>query len=510
MRGISKSFLGKLANDSIDFDVRPGEVHALLGENGAGKSTLMNVLCGLYHPDRGEIRINGTPHSFSHPKDAINAGIGMVHQHFMLVPVQTVWENLILGQESHPFLLRPHRIIRTIESLSRQYGLHVDPEAKIWQLSLGEQQRVAILKMLYRNAETLILDEPTAVLTPQETERLFATIQTMRSEEHGVIFITHKLDEVMRTADRVTILRGGRRVTTVDTGDTCQEELAELMVGKKVVPVVNRTSLPAGRSLLRAERITAWNDKDFPAVKELSLELKGNEILGIAGIDGNGQRELCEALAGLRPLRSGAVRFEGKDMTGRPARDFIDAGISYIPADRKGTGLIATMNLRENSVLRDYWNPPFARGIFINWEAVAGHTGSLVERYSVSAPSLDVPVRMLSGGNLQKLMLGRELTGTPRAIIAMQPTWGLDVGATTFVRETLLQQRERGAGILLISENLEELLALSDRLAVIHAGRIMGTVTDTSAVTEQQLGRMMAGTPISELNMERDVRDHAH
>lgn len=498
--------MGNKANDGINFDVRPGEVHALLGENGAGKSTLMNVLCGLYRPDMGEIQIEGNPHHFSNPKDAISAGVGMVHQHFMLVPVQSVWENMILGQDTQPFILNRGKIIQDIRTLCKQYGLELDPQAKIWQLSIGEQQRVAILKMLYRNAKILVLDEPTAVLTPQEAKQLFGTIRKLTADGHGVIFISHKLDEVMSIADRVTVLRKGKLIATFDVDDTSEEELAEMMVGEKIVPVLNRTLIPRGEIVLRAEKLNVLNDKDLLAVRDLSLELHTSEILGIAGVDGNGQRELCEALVGLRNPISGAIILDGMGMAGHSPRQFIDSGIAYIPADRRGVGLIGNMNLRENYVLRKYWQPPYAKGLFINWEVVAGHTGRLVEKYDVATPSLGVPVRMLSGGNLQKLMLGRELTGTPKVVIAMQPTWGLDVGATAFVREKLLQQRERGAGVLLISEDLEELLALSDRLAVIHKGEFMGILDDPGQVSEEKLGRMMAGTKLDLIEEENHVQ----
>ncbi len=505
LSGITKTFVGNLANDSVDFDLQRGEVHALLGENGAGKSTLMNILCGLYRPDTGEITVEGEMQSFSNPRDAIEAGIGMVHQHFMLVPVQSVWENMILGQESQPFMLRRRRIVKSIRHICDQYGLDLEPEARVWQLSIGEQQRVAILKMLYRHAKILILDEPTAVLTPQEAERLFETVRKMKAEGHGVIFISHKLDEVMAIADRVTVLRKGKKVTTLETRDTTEEELAELMVGEKIVPVLNRTLLEPGRPVLEAQGIGVTSDKDLPAVRELSLELRANEILGVAGVDGNGQKELCEALTGLRPITMGSVAVDGRDLTGRSPREYLDAGVAYIPADRRGMGLIGNMNLRENYALRKYWQKPYEKGLFINWEVVAGHTGRLVEKYDVATPSLGIPVRMLSGGNLQKLMLGRELTGTPHVVIAMQPTWGLDVGATAFVREKLLEQRERGAGVLLISEDLEELLALSDRLAVIHKGRFMGLLDDPGSVTEELLGRMMAGARLEEIEPSGEI-----
>ncbi len=497
LRGITKTFLGVAANDSVDFDVRAGEVHALLGENGAGKSTLMNVLCGLYRPDEGRIFLSGEEVHFRTPRDAIAAGIDMVHQHFMLIPVQTVWENMILGQEDFGFILSKSAICRRIDELAGQYGLHVDPEAPVWQLSIGEQQRVAILRMLFREARVLVLDEPTAVLTPQEARQLFSTLRRMREEGHGVIFISHKLDEVAEISDRVTILRKGRKVGTVKTSGVGPEELAEMMIGSRVVPAVNKRAGGAGEAVFQARNISVLNDKDLQALHGLSLELRRGEILGLAGVDGNGQTELCEALVGLRPLVEGSLAFDGREMTGAPVRDFLSRDVRYIPADRRGTGLVPTMNLRENYALRHYWRDAFRKGPFMNWEAIAGQTGRIVERFDVVTPSLGVPVRMLSGGNLQKLMLARELDGDPRVVIAMQPTWGLDVGATAFVRERLLDVREKGAAILLVSEDLEELLALSDRLAVIHKGRIMGLLDDPRLATEEMLGLMMAGKPLA-------------
>ena len=497
MRGISKAFATVRANAGIDFDVRPGEVHTLLGENGAGKSTLMNILNGLYIPDSGTIRVKGENRRFSSPRDAIAAGIGMVHQHFMLVQVLTVWENMIMGLPGLEAILPKKTVIKRIQDISTRYGLGVEPEARVWQLSVGEQQRVEILKMLYRRAEILVLDEPTSVLTPQEVHHLFNTIRQMTAEGHGVVFISHKLDEVMEISDRITILRKGEVVETLSGRNVSKEELAEKMVGRKVVFAVDKTVLNLGETVLETDGVCALNDRGLPAVRNLSLSIREGEILGIAGIAGNGQRELCEALSGLRPIQFGRVILMGVDMTGAHPMEFFKAGVGYIPADRKGTGLVGSMNLRENFNLKNFWRKPYSRGIFLSWENVAGETGRIVERFGVATPGLGVPVRNLSGGNQQRLMLGRELSGTPRLIVAMQPTWGLDVGATEFVRDQLLRQRERGAAILLVSEDLEEVMALSDRLAVIHKGEIMGVVDDPRGVTEEELGLMMAGIPMS-------------
>lgn len=495
MEGIVKSFFGVKANDNIYFDVRGGEIHTLLGENGAGKSTLMNVLCGLYTPESGKIRIEGREQVFRNPRDAISAGVGMLHQHFMLIPSQTVWENVALGNRDLPQILPKDEIIGRVRMLSQTYGLNVDPRSPVWQLSIGEQQRAAILKMLYRQARILILDEPTAVLTPQEARHLFSTIRRMASEGHGIVFISHKLDEVMEISDRVTVLRKGCNVGTVPVKEATKEKLAEMMVGRRINFQINKTVQNPGEAVMEVENLKVRDDRGALKVKDLSLFLRKREILGLAGVSGNGQQELCEALSGLRKPDSGAVKVDGKDLAGKDPKTFLKHRVTYIPADRKGTGLVPTMNIRENIALRKYWKEEYTRyGAFIHWENIAGHTGRLVERFKVANPGLGYPVRLLSGGNMQKLMLARELSDNPRVIIAMQPTWGLDVGATLFVRETLLAQRDRGAAILLVSDDLEEVFAVSDRIAVIYGGRIMGIVDDVDSVTEEELGLLMAGT----------------
>jgi simple sugar transport system ATP-binding protein len=495
MEGIVKSFFGIKANDNIHFDVRRGEIHTLLGENGAGKSTLMNVLCGLYTPESGTIRIDGREQEFKSPRDAIAAGIGMLHQHFMLIPSRTVWENVALGNRDLPQILPKDEIIGRIRKLSQTYGLNVDPRAQVWQLSIGEQQRAAIVKMLYRQAHILILDEPTAVVTPQEARHLFSIIRKMASEGHGIIFISHKLDEVMEISDRVTVLRKGCNAGTVSVKDATKEKLAEMMVGRRVTFQINKTVQNPGEAVVEVEKLNVRDDRDTLKVKDFSMILRKREILGLAGVSGNGQQELCEALSGLRKPDSGTVKVDGKDLAGRDPKTFLKHRVTYIPADRKGTGLVPNMNIRENIALRKYWKEEYTRyGAFIHWENIAGHTGRLVERFKVANPGLGYPVRLLSGGNMQKLMLARELSDNPRAIIAMQPTWGLDVGATLYVREILLAQRDRGAAILLVSDDLEEIFAVSDRVAVIYGGRIMGIVDDVDAITEEELGLMMAGT----------------
>lgn len=495
MTGIEKSFVGVKANENIDFDLRPGEVHTLLGENGAGKSTLMNILSGLYTAERGSIEIKGVKRTFRSPRDAIDAGIGMVHQHFMLVPTQTVWENIALGLNGLPFVMKKKEIISKVEAIQDRYDIHVDPTTPVWQLSIGEQQRVAILKMLYRKAEILILDEPTAVLTPQEARALFLTIRQMLTEGHGIVFISHKLDEVIDISHRITILRKGRKVATIPVENATKESLAEMMVGRKVVFQIGRTFQNPGRVVLETRELKVRSERGQLKVNGFSIDIREREILGLAGVSGNGQEELCDCLAGLRKPEGGRIFLDGASVGGEAAREFQKRGVSYIPADRIGTGLVTGMNIRENIALRKYWRRDFTRfRIFVHWENIAGRTGQLVERYKVVNPGLGYPARMLSGGNLQKLMLARELSDDPAVVIAVQPTWGLDISATQFVRETLLEQRDRGAAVLLVSDDLEEILSMSDRIAVIHNGKLMGMVEDPDRVTEEEMGLMMAGS----------------
>lgn len=496
MEGITKRFAGVTANRNVDFDLRPGEVHALLGENGAGKSTLMNILYGLYRPDEGRIVLSGREVAFSSPRDARAAGIGMVHQHFMLIPSQTVWENMVLGHEDLPAILPKQDIKKRILEISARYGLKVDPDSKVWQLSIGEQQRVAILQMLFRSARVLILDEPTAVLTPQEARQLFDTIGQMTAEGHGVIFISHKLDEVMTFSQRVTVLRRGQLVNTVAVGDTTKEHLAEMMVGERLIFRIERPALEPGRTILECSDLRVLSDRGFPALRNVSLSVRGREIVGVAGVAGNGQQELCEVLSGLRKATRGRVIVDGEDLTNASPRTFIRKKVHYIPADRKGTGLVPNMDVKENSILKRYGISPVSKGAFIDWREVFSFAKGLVSRFNVSTPSVETPVRNLSGGNLQKLMLGRELSDSPKAVLAMHPTWGLDVAATKFVREQLLAQREQGTAVLLVSEDLDELLSMSDRLAVLCKGEIMGILDSPGVAQVETVGLMMAGTPL--------------
>jgi simple sugar transport system ATP-binding protein len=493
MRGVTKRFSGVTANDDVSFSVEAGEVHALLGENGAGKSTLMNILYGLYRPDKGHIFVEGAERSFLSPRDAIASGIGMVHQHFMLVRTHTVWENMILGVKETPFILPRKKIQDRIARISEQYGLQIDPTASVWQLSTGEQQRAALLQMLYRNARVLILDEPTAVLTPQESAGLFQTIRRMTREGHGVVFISHKLKEVMSEANRVTVLRGGKNAGTVAVARTTEETLAEMMVGRKKPLDLERKPMTCGKSVLEADDIHVLGDRGIEAVSGLSFNLRSREILGVAGVAGNGQKELCEAVCGLRPLTSGRIIVSGKRMDGAHPRRFIEERVHYIPSDRKGTGMASGMDIVGNSILKKYWSKPIARGAFIDWSRSADYADGIVEKFGVFVSSLSTPVRNLSGGNLQKLLMGRELSDSPKAVIVMHPTWGLDVSATRYVRNQLLERRGSGSAILLISEDLDELLALSDRLAVIFRGKFMGVLDDPRSLPIEEIGLMMAG-----------------
>ena len=492
MRGITKRFPGVLANDHVDLEVYPGEVMALLGENGAGKSTLMNILSGLYRPDEGQIFIHGRPVHFHSPRDAIEHGIGMVHQHFMLVETLTVAENVILGHRSVGWVPRLDRVRREIEELSEQYGLRVDPEAYIWQLSVGEQQRVEILKLLYRGADVLILDEPTAVLTPQESAELSATLRRMADEGKTVIFITHKLDEVMEFADRVTVLRAGKVVATLPTAEATKEELARLMVGREVLFRLEKRTCQPGEVALSVENLQALNDKGLPALRGVSFEICEGQILGIAGVAGNGQRELAEVITGLRPATGGRVRVYGRDITNCSPREAIEAGVSHVPGDRVGMGLVPNLPVADNLAMKAYRRPPLARGPMLDLRAMQRFARRLIEAFRIATPSPETPAKLLSGGNQQRVVLAREITAGRGVLIAVHPTRGLDVGATESVRRTLLEQRDRGAAILLISEDLEELLELADLIAVLFEGRIMGILPADEADVET-LGLMMAG-----------------
>ncbi len=492
MRDIVKRFPGVLASDRVSLDVRAGEVHALLGENGAGKSTLMRQLYGLYQPDEGQILIDGKACVFHSPADAIRAGIGMIHQHFMLVPTLTVAQNTALGlRSSREPLLDLDRVADRVQELAEAYGLRVDPRAYVWQLSVGEQQRVEIMKALYRGAGLIILDEPTAVLTPQEVHDLFATLRRMVGEGHALLFISHKLHEVMDISDRVTVLRDGRAIGTCQTSEVTRNELVKMMVGRELKEPEPRAKKP-GPSLLSVEGLKAMGDRGSEALHGVHLEIHAGEILGLAGVSGNGQRELAECLAGMRKPTAGAVKVRQQDITQFSLNQRIAAGLAYIPEERMRDGAIREFSVEENLFLHDHAAPQFSHGVFLDFSGMRAHATDLVRDYAVKTPGLDTPLKNLSGGNIQKLILARELSRQPEVLIAAQPTRGVDIGATEYIHQRLLAQREAGTAILLISEDLDEILALSDRIAVMYEGSIMGVVPRQSAEAEK-IGLLMAG-----------------
>jgi simple sugar transport system ATP-binding protein len=493
MRHITKRYPGVLANDRITLAVQSGEVHALLGENGAGKTTLMHILYGLVQPDAGDIVLRGQPVRLRSPRHAMGLGIGLVPQQAQLVRRHTVAENLALGLPGLPWLLPQRRIERQLGEMTARYGLTLDPQAAVWQLSAGEQQRVEIVKALLRQADIFILDEPTSVLTPQESEALFAVLARMKAAGHAVILITHKLREVMDIADRVTVLRQGRVVATLPRSAVDQQSLARLMVGRDVVLERPPRDSRTGEALLTVAHLQVQNDRGRNALQDVSFTLHGGEILGVAGVAGNGQRELIEALTGLRRPASGRVFLRRQEVTGYPVRALRAAGLAHIPEDRQRLGLVPAMSAADNLILRQYGHPPLACGVFLRPRRIARFARAAIAAYGMAIPAPATPARLLSGGTLQRLILARELAGEPAVIIAAHPTHGLDVGASAQTHHLLLQQRQRGAGILLVSEDLEELLLLADRILVLCAGAVMGTVSAAEARREQ-LGLLMAGT----------------
>jgi simple sugar transport system ATP-binding protein len=493
MCGITKRFPGVLANNKCDFDVHTGEVHALLGENGAGKSTLMKVLYGMYHPDEGEIRLNGKPITIASPLDSINYGIGMIHQHFMLVQTLTVAENVALGlPSSRGALTDLDRVSKRILELAEIYNLKIDSFAYIWQLSVGQQQRVEIIKALYRGAALLILDEPTAVLTPQEVDELFTIMRQMTRDGHALIFISHKLHEVVEISNRVTVLRDGHRIGTRPTSEVTKQDLANWMVGREVGFAPDRGETNLGEVRLQLDGVQCGSDRGTPGLRGVSLEVRAGEILGIAGVSGNGQRELAETITGLRKITGGHVYLEDKDITNLPPGEITERMLSYIPEERMRDGMIKDFSIAENMILREHHKPPYSRYGFLNLRGIAAHADQLIAKFHVKTPSRDTFAKNLSGGNIQKVVLAREISRNPRAIIAAQPTRGLDIGATEYVREQLLVERRKGAAVMLISEDLDEILALSDRIAVIYEGQVMDIVPRENA-TPQMLGLLMAG-----------------
>jgi general nucleoside transport system ATP-binding protein len=513
MCGIIKRFPGVLANDCMNFDVHHGEIHALLGENGAGKSTLMNVLAGLYQPEAGLIKVNGTEVKFSSPRDAIKAGIGMVHQHFMLVPTQTVTENIQLGLEKPRFFMNLREFDREVAELSERFGLKVDPRAKIWQLSVGEQQRVEILKMLYRGTDLLIMDEPTAVLAPQEITDLFKTLRAMVTEGKSIIFISHKLNEVMAIADRITVLRKGRVTAAgLDAKKTTPQELARQMVGREVIFHLDKKPKKPGETVLHVKDVHAENDKGLHALNGVSMDVCAGEIVGLAGVAGNGQRELAQVITGLRKCTGGEISLKGEKLTNQSALFGILRGLAHVPEDRTHVGTAPNLSVTDNVIMKQYRHVPIAQHGMISMPTATKFANQLRTDYDIIVPNVETPVRLLSGGNLQRVILAREISSQPSLLVAVQPTRGLDVGAIEGVHRLLLAQREAGAAILLISEELEELLSLSDRVFVIYEGQIMGEikigVDEPPEGQIETIGLMMTGTPLDQIHTgeaERNV-----
>ena len=502
VQNLTKRFPGVLANDRVNFELYPQEIHALLGENGAGKSTLMNVIFGLYHPDEGEIFINGQPVRFQNPNDALSHGIGMVHQHFMLVPVMTVTENLMLGHElvRGPRLGKLSRldrkaVARQIRELGERYGLQVNPDAYVSDLSVGEAQRVEILKALYRGAEILILDEPTAVLTPQETDDLFAVIRLLVEQGKSVIFITHKLQEVLAVADRITVLRDGRNVGTCLPSETSREDLAARMVGREVLLRVDKTPAQPGPEVLEVRDLQVKNAHGHQALKGVSLSVHAGEILGIAGVQGNGQTELAQALSGLTHVEAGEISIAGQKLTGTRPRHFTEAGLAHVPEDRHKHGLVLNFSISENLILQTYYQEPFTHGLSMDAQAMDKNGADLVQQYDIRAPSPKTPVSNLSGGNQQKVIVARELSRPIRVLLINQPTRGLDVGSIEYIHRRIIEVRDSGVAILLISAELEEILALSDRIAVLYNGEIRATLPAAQA-DRRTLGLLMAGVQL--------------
>ncbi|MCP4423996.1 MAG: ABC transporter ATP-binding protein [Chloroflexi bacterium] len=493
-KGMTKRFPGVLANDRVDLKLHKGEILALLGENGAGKSTLMNMVYGLYHPDEGEIWIKGENVQLHGPGDAIARGVGMVHQHFQLVPVMTVAENVMLGAEiTRGVHLDQRTAVKKVRELSKKYGLKVDPTAVIEDLAVGTQQRVEIIKALYRNADILILDEPTAVLTPQEANELFRIMNDLTEQGVSIIFITHKLKEVLTVADRVGVLRGGQYVGTADPKNATEASLAELMVGRKVILQVDKSKAHPGETVLKVEGLEVKDDRGQISVEGLELEVRAGEILGVAGVQGNGQREFVEALTGLRPVISGKATIAGQNITHAAPRTITEMGVAHIPEDREKHGLVMSYTLADNMVLNRYYQKPYANGIVLNQEKIDQDGVELVEKYDVRTPSVYTPASSLSGGNKQKVIVAREFSRETKLLIANQPTRGIDVGSIEFIHNQIVAQRDEGVAVLLVSAELDEVLGLADRVAVMFDGRIVKTLPITEA-TRERVGLLMAGS----------------
>ncbi len=500
MIDISKSFQGVKANDAICLKVVSGEILGLLGENGAGKTTLMNILYGIYQPDSGEIRVNGQKAFIDSPKASIECGIGMVHQHFMLIQNHTVIENIALGYAQAPGLFPQEKIRHKIVSFSEQFNFNIDPDKKVWQLSAGEQQRVEIIKALVNGAGCLILDEPTSVLTPQETRDFFQILEQMRDAGQMIILISHKLDEIKKLCDRVTVLRKGRVVGHAETKGLDKSALARMMIGREVVFSFVKEKMPREEKVLEVVDVKVDGDKGFPVVNGISFDVYKNEILGIAGVSGNGQRELVEAITGLRPAIHGKIRINGVDITNQSPRKIHNKGVSHVPEERIRFGIAPNLFLYENAILKQHHQEKFSRKAFLAYGRIKAHTKQLIKDFQVSTPSINVPTKNLSGGNIQKLILGREIIDKPHLLVASHPTYGLDVGATEYLRNQLIKRRAEGGAVLLVSEDLDEIFELCDRVAVIFQGHLMG-ILDADDPRLEDIGLMMAGTK----NLETEV-----
>ncbi len=499
-KSVTKQFPGVLANDHVNFDLRKSEIHALLGENGAGKTTLMNILYGLYRPDSGEILVDGKLAEIQSPKDSINLGIGMVHQHFMLIPVFSVAENVMLGDETvRQGMLDRKTVADKVKTLSHKYGLDVDPQAQVGQLSVGMQQRVEIIKTLYRDAHILILDEPTAVLTPQEADDLFVIMRELTKRGVSIVFITHKLKEVLAVADRITVMRAGRVVGSTTPKESNEAKLASMMVGRDVILTVRKQPAQPKEQVLQVEDLHVQDDRRLDVVRGISFDVRAGEILGIAGVQGNGQTELAEALTGLRSTKSGKIILGGKNVTGRAPRPITEAGMGHIPEDRQRYGLVLSYTVADNMVLCSYYLSPFAHGALIQQEAVDVNARKLIKEYDVRTPSPYVPASNLSGGNQQKLIVARELSRPVKLLLASQPTRGLDVGSIEYIHKEIVAMRDRGVGVLLISAELDEIMSLADRIAVMYQGQIM-QVVDAKTANKESLGLLMAGIRSPEEN----------
>jgi simple sugar transport system ATP-binding protein len=490
MVNITKTFGSVFANRNVSFKVKRGEVYALLGENGAGKSTLMNILSGIYAPDGGEVFIHGQKANLSSPKASIDAGIGMIHQHFKLVDVLTAKENVILGRD-HSFFINPKKLSRQISDICQKFGLNVDPDKKIYDMSVGEKQTVEILKVLYRGADILILDEPTAVLTPQETAKLFAILRKMKERGCAIIIITHKMHEVLEISDWVTIMRKGESVGSVKTSESTGRELTNLMVGRAVDLSIERVHTDFNENLLQVRNLTVFDDSGVRKLDRVNFDLQAGEILGVAGVAGSGQKELCESIAGLQPVGNGQIRYRGQNIVGQSSRQIIEQGItmSFIPEDRLGMGLVASMDMVDNIILKDYYTQ---KGLLLDRKPAASRAQDLIGKLNIQTPGIHHPVKQLSGGNIQKVLLGREIESDPHLLVTAYPTRGLDVGASHVIYDLLNEQKRRGVGLLYVGEDLDVLMELCDRIMVLCDGKVTGVV-QANEISKEELGLLMAG-----------------